>query len=365
MKQNSEMMTVVSARQWDFIAKECQTSKEAVDFLKSGMRLRTFSDMIGRLYPGEDLESRLTDSFFTFGEADADVVQRDSIRRKVQNWLHNRNLPTDREDVFRIAFALELDEKQTDWLLAQIFDAGIHYRNEKEIIYAFSLRNHQSYEKAAACLKTFAERKSLSDTTGNVVTKLLKMEFEQLPPGEDIMNFMMKHSESFGKNHNTAYQYFIQMLDLLTGETSGEEVYSVEYITKLYLRMNMPEDKKVSGYSDIQRMVKKYWPGVRNIKEMKNRKEDVTRKVLLLLYIVTGGVWMESYDELDEAYVTSEEMLIEHCRRINKMLEDCGMRYMDTRNPFDYLVLFCLKSEPTEFMSEKMQQMVEELFAVK
>lgn len=365
MKQNNQMMTEVSARQWDFIAKECQTPKEAVDFLKSGMRLRTFSDIICRLYPGKDLENRLTDRLFAFCGANADTTQRDSIRRKVQNWLHNRNLPTDREDVFQIAFALELDEKQTDWLLAQVFDAGIHYRNEKEIIYAFSLRNHQSYEKASVCAKTFAERKSASDTTGNAVTKLLKMEFEQLPPDEDIINFMMKHSESFGKNHNTAYQYFIQMLDLLTGEKSGEEVYSMEYITEQYLRMNMPEDKKVSGYSDIQRMVKKYWPGVRNIKEMKNRNEDVTRKALLLLYIVTGGVWTETYDELDEAYVTSEEMLIEHCKRINKMLEDCGMRYMDTRNPFDYLVLFCLKSKRSEFMSERMEQMVEELFAEK
>ena len=153
------------------------------------------------------------------------------------------------------------------------------------------------------------------------------------------------------------------MLSILEGEDCDERKYSMEYISENYLRMNMPEDRKTSGYSDNQKMIKKYWPGVRSIKAMRNRAEDVSRKVLLLLYIVTGGVWDLEYDELDEDYMESGEILVTHCDRINGMLKECGMSVIDPRNPFDWLVLYCLKPVNDDFMSERMEQMVQELFS--
>ena len=95
---------------------------------------------------------------------------------------------------------------------------------------------------------------------------------------------------------------------------------------------------------------------------MKNRTEDVSRKVLMLLYIVTGGSFEEAYDELDEEYISAEEVLEEHSKRLGRMLTDCGMSPVDPRNPFDYLVLYCLKPEGDDFMSERMEQMVQALF---
>ncbi len=96
---------------------------------------------------------------------------------------------------------------------------------------------------------------------------------------------------------------------------------------------------------------------------MKSRSEDVGRKTLLLLYLVTGGVWEQEYDELDETYIQPKEFLETYCHRMNKMLMECGMRRIDPRNVFDYLVLYCLRPEEEMFMSERMSALAAELFA--
>ena len=67
-----------------------------------------------------------------------------------------------------------------------------------------------------------------------------------------------------GDGHNTAYSYFMKMISILAGD--DEEKYSLEYIADNYLRLNVPVDKKTSAYSNAQKIVKKYWPGARNIK---------------------------------------------------------------------------------------------------
>jgi len=44
------------------------------------------------------------------------------------------------------------------------------------------------------------------------------------------------------------------------------------------------------------------------------------------------------------------------------MLMECGMRRIDPRNVFDYLVLYCLRPEDEMFMSDRMAQLAAELF---
>ena len=135
-----------------------------------------------------------------------------------------------------------------------------------------------------------------------------------------------------------------------------------KYIAENYLRLNVPVDKKTSGYSNAQKIVKKYWPGARAVKSMKSRSEEVNRKTLLLLYIVTGGMADEEYDESDETYARSEEFLEFHCKKMNHMLRECGMSRIDPRNVFDYLVLYCLRPEEDLFMSDRMALLMTEIF---
>jgi hypothetical protein len=99
---------------------------------------------------------------------------------------------------------------------------------------------------------------------------------------------------------------------------------------------------------------------------MRIREEDVTRRVLLLLYLITeGGISNEDSDAylLDEDF-TDEERFEEHYWRLNSMLNDCGMGKIDPRNVFDWLILYCLKSSEDEAMSERMQTVLDIIFGM-
>lgn len=265
--------------------------------------------------------------------------------------------------MFQLCFALELNQEQSDRMLALLTDQGIHYRNAREMVYAYCLRYHLPYPYACSLAEQL-EHKSVTGGQNAPVTQMLRQEFQSVQAEEDLSSFILHHQSNLGIHHNTAYAYFCKMLELLTGEAlEGEDAYSMEYVADVYLRLNVPKEKKTGQYTDIQKMVKKYWPSPRSIKAMKCRSEDVGRKTLLLLYLVTGGVWEQEYDELDESYISPKEFLETHCRRMNRMLTECGMRRIDPRNVFDYLVLYCLRPEDEMFMSERMSALAAELFS--
>lgn len=343
-------ITETSKKQLDFVMKQALTPEEIVAFFASDFQLRTFSDVLSRLYAGGDLEERL--------------VKAAGQDRTVRNWLHDRNLPANRESVFQIAFALELDEIRTNELFLYLFGEGLHYRNEKELIYAFSLQNKYSYEEAKSSVKAFGDRGKQHEENGEALTNTVRLAFSGVSSEEDMIDFMLAHNMDFGKKHNTAYRYFTEMLFYLKcGEGDGDTAYSIEHITECYLRMGMPQGRKTQNYDVFQKTIKKYWPGLRSIKAMKNRREEVNRKVLLLLYMVTGGVQEKDYDEIDEEYASDADILLKHCRRLKKMLKDCNMRYLDPRNPFDFLVLYSMNTGREGAMNDRMEEIINRMFA--
>jgi len=355
---NPEALTEISARQWAFVTQENLSPQEAVAFLLSGMQLRTFRDVLRQVCGRDDLERQLVEGL----QAQSGGVRPDSIRRKVRSWMSGNAMPTEREDVFQICFALKLDLEQAEKLLAALTEQGIHYRNVRETVYAYCLRCRLDYAYARELAGQFAAGKQEKDSR-DPVTQIIRQDFLRVRAEEDLFTFLLRHREEMGEKHNTAYACFTQMLTLLTGEgLNGEERYTMEYVADTYLRLNVPQDKKTGKYGDIQKMVKKYWPGARSIKAMHCRSEDVSRKTLLLLYLVTGGVWDQEYDELDEDYIQPREFLETHCTRMNRMLSRCGMRPIDPRNAFDYLVLYCLRPEEACFMSDRMAALAAELF---
>lgn len=361
-----EWMTETSAGHWDFVIQENLTAKEAVAFMKSSMRPRTFLDNLQDFYTGEDLEKCLLDGLCHYGGGN-----RKSIRRKVNNWMQNRNLPSDREDLLCICFLLGLDENASDCLLKRISGQGIHYRNSRELVYAYCLKNNMDYGQAK---KLADEIQKPDGTEGNgtlmadaeygqkeLLTSEVKSDFQALCNYEELIPFILERKAGLGECHNTAYQYFNEMFELLAKET-GKKGYSTDEVVNTYLRLNMPFDRHTSGYSCLQKLIKKHWPGSRSVKAMKSRKQDVSRKVLLLLYIVTGGIYHDSYEEMDEEGISAEEFLEFHCRNMNKMLYECGMGRIDPRNAFDFLILYSIRPEKEIFMGDRMEEIIQELY---
>lgn len=357
------MMTEISSRQWEFVTRENLTPKEAVLFLESGMQVRTFQDIVAEVCHTVDVEQQLLAGLFEINQIEKKIVARDSLKKKIRNWMSGKNLPTDRDDVFSICFALNLNLEQAEKMLIRLTEQGIHYRNRKEVVYAYSFKYGIGYRNARELLNTLVQNKQEKGEYVEPVTQILKTEFKQISGQEDLFSFMLAHQNQLGEKHNTPYIYFEKMLSLLTCEgVEGEVSYSLEYIAENYLRFNMPYNKRTGTYTQTQKVIKKYWPGASAIKSMKCRMEEVNRKTLLLLYLVTGGVWDGCYEEVDETYIGSHEFLERHCDRMNQMLIECGMCTIDPRNIFDYLILYCMRPENVIYMSERMELLIKEIF---
>lgn len=252
----SAPLSELSSRQWDFVTQENLTAQEAVAFLRDGMRLRSFRDILLLILGTDDCQKQLTDGLC----AQQREAQPDSIRRKVTNWFSGKSMPTDREEVFSVCFALGLDLAQSEKALMLLTDQGIHYRSVREMVYAYCLKWGLPYAYAQSLAQQLSPARG-GETSREPMTQVIRQGFQGIRAEEDLMSFIAQNRGKLGTQHNTAYAYFCKMLALLTGEAlDGEASYSMEYVADVYLRLNMPKEKKTSGYTDVQKMVKKYWP---------------------------------------------------------------------------------------------------------
>ena len=82
-----------------------------------------FSKLLEQIYQdAEPLPQRLIRKLAEYDKDEG----RERTARKVRNWLHDRNLPQNREELFKICFALGLDEKSAAVVLGITEEIGIH-----------------------------------------------------------------------------------------------------------------------------------------------------------------------------------------------------------------------------------------------
>lgn len=352
-------LTILSNNEMNRLLKQNISACEAYRYISEGLQIRTFSEILSRYYNG-DLKSGLVNGLWQIEED----LSRDSVARKVRDWLSGKYTPDARTDLIKICFALKLDEPGANGFLSMTGDGGFHLRNPKELAFAYCLRAGKNYDAAVSLITAL---KPLSSAAGKsfVMTKTVADAFKTVYDDDAFHKFYAEQYDNLGKLHNTAYSRFLFFLDLLIDPRTPlyaepESRYSVDDVTEIYLRMNLPLDKHTAKMTLLQKTIRKYWPNATSIIKMRNRDEDITRRILLLLYLVTEGAAPDD-DGYDED-LTELERFEEHYWRINSMLHDCGMNRLDPRNVFDWIVLYCLKTSGDEAMSERMQGVLELVF---
>ena len=144
--------------------------------------------------------------------------------------------------------------------------------------------------------------------------------------------------------------------------------------------------EKAESFSAIQRSLRMNWPDEFSISKMRKRQLDVTRKVLILLFLATDGSETdysdetkkkdqkqdETYDEYEdyedyEEYEEEEELtpdqIFRNIRtRMDLMLQSCGFQKLDPRSPFDWMVLYCICIGDLWEADDRLQEMLKEMF---
>ncbi|MBQ7920963.1 MAG: hypothetical protein IJ325_00060 [Clostridia bacterium] len=369
--------------------------QEAVDLLKSEASVRRVRDTLAyfaKIPVGQidELKSFLTGKLC---ECVTDA-KPDSIRRKVQMWMKDDALSINKQGAIQIAFALHLNLAEADILLKRLCEEGFHWRDPEEIVYIYGLMHGLSYGETVAVYNEMNEKKLLecSDKAeGMAYTDQVKNRVSKLTSVEELEEYLRKAAGELGKFHNTAYSLFMDFLELLGmpemdydtvfrkdthkdyDEKSLVDIkkYASRDIMDIYLYRRFipvsqrkskedPESEKVV-YSAMQRNVRQNWPDEVTLSKMIHRETDVTRKVLILLFLATdGGESSYADDYLDER--TPEELFMDVYERLNMMLSDCGFAGLDPRIQFDWMILYCICVDDSIFIDGKIQHFLAEVF---
>lgn len=380
--------THISEKNITFIREEERTPRQIADFLKAGASFRSFSYLLQQLCPQKKIKETLID-----GLSELSGEEREQTARKVRNWMSGKNLPKNREMLFQICFVLQLDEGKSSKVLGMVSDTGIHYRNPEELAYAFALRSGKTYREALVlrerALRLYQKEKdAFTQNTPDMYTRQLQEEFARITAEAEFFEFVRKHAKELGKLHETAYEKFVELLDILQkpgtewGEPgTGEGYYTLNQVMEQYIRMHVPGQLKGSGkrqegadgrrkvcagaLTPLQKRIKRYWPNEEMLVRMRNRSEDVSRKALLLLYLVT-----ESFDsrpeETEYYYEDLEEdadtMLEIRWKKMDLFLNIYGMNPLDPGNPFDLLVIYSMRARGEDDVQARMDRMLEQVF---
>lgn len=428
-----EYQTNISKNNMNQIMNRNMTPAEIILFLENGATYRSFLDVLRSVYPGEDLEQKLKSNLMTISGEELSKKEADTVRKNISNWMKGKNVPQNREQLFKICFALGLTEAAANKVLSRASEMGIHYRNPKELVYAFALRTNMSYAQAVLLNKEMAKvyepmvedaarkravewknkereykekrakaRKKIRESRkkgiwtesyigimGNdevpiFYTQNMIHKFETVTCVSELRTFFYENGAKLGEIHESAYQKFWKLLleleepddFIISSNDEGSGIYSLDKIAEMYFRMNVPVGRNFKNYNYLQKTIKKNWPGASQLQKMKNRKLDVSRKVMLLLFLITEDFLQSEdlqYSEIatedaacyvmDEDETPRDELEVV-INKINLFLETYGMNQLDPGNPFDCLFLYSLAAEYGEdFLSDNFSKALKELFS--
>ena len=389
-------MTVVSKQLYNQAISRSMTASEAIDFLEKEAKMRTLREKLERFSHGQELKSTLVQGLMQ-NHANQN---KESVERRVRGWLNNpKNQTLRKKDAIELCFILKLSVEEADALVALISEEGLHWRNPDEIVYIFALKQGMDYSEAQKLNDEMAEILSGVTESGTPAedsfTPLIRSEVTALRTREELIDYLTGAVSRLGRYHNNAYRLFMEMMNALENPLPDEgeenaglfekeelmrEELTIRDILREYLyeknvlyakgliQADKKKDKKSprSGeerlvFTVIQEEVSRSWPDETTISKMKSRKADVTRKVLILLFLATEQEPEE--DEEDADYALSKEEIFETLYQcLNDLLLQCGFMPLDPRSPFDWLILYCICAVDMFDMNIRMKTVFKEMF---
>lgn len=398
-------MTMLSQYMYRAATSRSLSLKGAIAQLKDNAHIRTTKDILMR-YSGlapeceEKLQAYVCDALLSTSSE----LSKDSLRRKVSIWIKD-NGAISKSAAIQLAFAFHLTYEQADDFLKFACSEGFHWRDAEDIIFGYALINRLSYQEACALKERMNSLGLLSPSSSplnvqNVVlTYQIKDKAMRLTSEDELKAFLEEEQSHFGAMHNTAYSIFSKYMDMLQNpevdplylegldsesecdERDGTDswkalcqpdAYSIRDILAIYLhnsyipRETRPRkktaDKNTLILSAMQKNIRSYWPDEITLSKMKSRLVDISRKVLILLFVAVDGYEETEYDDFVDD-MTDEEQFEDMYERLNHMLNSCGFAPLDSRMPFDWMILFCICSGKKDFIDARIERFLKEVFS--
>lgn len=380
MEQMRDTSTTEFTRlMYDMAASQSLTLPQAVEQLKRDAHPRTIRETLARYahIPADNtgavlgffLERLLTNS--------PSGAKRDTIRRKIQMWLNGDIQTISKQGAIQLCFALGLSPEDAGQFLHRTCGEGFHWRDPEELVFLFALREKMTYPEALALRDDLAGKKLLSPGNKNEssLTGLVRQDAERIASAGELEEYLRQSQEQLGSFHNTAFSLFREYLNILCAPEINDlldpdKKISVREVTVTYLHEALiPRLKKaVEGtpeaeaqvLSALQRDIQQNWPDDVALSRMLHRKTDVTRKTLVLLFLATDGA--VPLDGPDDEPLEEDEDFESRYARLNATLCDCGFAPLDSRSPFDWMIIYCMCIEEAMFIDSQVEAFLSAIF---
>lgn len=373
---------------------------KAISQLQNDAHIRTTADILSKFTGIPASTPSILQAFICDKLSEiSPELSRDSIRRKVSMWIKD-NMSISKDTAIGLCFALGLDLDSADEMLKYLSGEGFHWRDPEEIVYIFSLMNNIPYSEMQGIKTRMAQKGLLSGAASGdamVYTEQVKANVCSLAAEQELEEYLRSAQNELGKLHNTAYEIFMNLMSVLQdidvdydmaealtdsdGNADAEQdmlsnaEYSMQEILTIYMhnsqipRQARPRIAKKGGskehnelvLSAVQKNIRQNWPDEITLSKMKNRSIDVTRKVIVLLFLATDGYDDDFYDDIEDE-PSAEESFAGMYARLNNMLNNCGFAPLDSRVPFDWMVLYCMCSGDRDFIDTRIEQFLGKVF---
>lgn len=406
-------LTELSREAYDYALNEMVTIDDGIRFLEEQLQLRTILSKFMKFSKGRDV-SALKASLTRGLIHNHPDKQTDSLRRRVDGWLNPQNTNTlYKQDALEAAFLLGLTLDEADDFVTMITGERLHYRNVKEIVFIYGLNNGLDFLQTQTLSKRMAKyfedvKDKIPESLSQIyMTENIRPAIKSLHTEKELRRFLQEEKEHLGQLHNSAYKLFCEMINKLKKPVSQEsienywqeeEIIAKEKLTvrdimheylfqdsvlkekqkafrskKLVKKGTLPKDQQYI-LSKIKDIIVKDWPDESYLSDIKNRKKDVTRKVLILLYLATFSEDETPYyyetDQRsgnDDAYFDDKEAEREALFKkiydgINYMLALCGFGPLDPRGPFDWIIIYSICAEDLLDMDTRMKSLFLKMF---
>ena len=296
-------------------------------------------------------------------------------RQTITNWIQE-SAPTGstvgRENVYKLCFALSMDENQTaEFFLKAFLEKPFQFKRVQECVYYYCLKNGLPYEKAEQLLAQIEQTPAPVSEFCEDNTVLIGQAISAIRNEDKLVQYITENREGFSVQNKTALEKIRELLEkcyeIATEEQKQEQQWHSDekeqkqkrsadkYSRQVktpdallaviygYAARATEKDKDGNRYnvykksiskSSFPKAIKTNFPQRQQFEYILKGKgsNDAIRKALIVLdfYSFFGEAAAKKID-LDDPFD-------EFTDELNLLLETCGYEQMYWRNPFDWMI---------------------------
>ena len=311
-----------------------------------------------------------------FADKNIDVKEK-TIKRWISKTEDTpENTYNDRDTVYKICFALSMNEKETEEYLERAFN----FKAISEAVYYFCLKNNLSYHVAQEIITEIENKESVVNPDAECMSVVIANSVDTIKNRAELVDYIVKNKEGFTRQNSTAIEKIKVLLpkcyEISTAEvqhfdnskkiiTNEDELLEVIYGYAARATHNGENIFKRSisdkTASKFPLLIKRNFPQREQLKNIskENASNDVIRKTLIMLNFYCFFAEAQFGNSANEKSMFENGLFDEFVDEMNATLELCGYVQLYWRNPFDWLIGYCAESSNPV---DKLRDIIDELY---